>query len=82
MGFLKNFQKTASKNMKRFSAYPLKTERTSSFSFRKTVNSLLIFNLFWFFKKQVKEKHTFHRHIHLILTVGICLHVLDTCLAK
>ncbi len=68
--------------MKRFSDYPSKTERTSSLWFRKTVNSLLIIMYFWFFKKQVKEKHTSHHCIHLVLTIGTCLHVLNTFLAK
>ena len=58
IAFLNNFPKTASKNMKRFSDYASKTEHTSSLWFRKTVNSLLIIMNFWFFKKQVKEKHT------------------------
>ncbi len=33
---------------------------------------------FWFFKNQVKEKHTPHHYIYLVLTIGTCLHVLNT----
>ncbi len=68
--------------MERFSAHPSKTERTSSFRFRKTVNSVFIIMYIWFIKKQAKEEHTSHRCIHLVLKVGTCLHVLNTYLAK
>ncbi len=68
--------------MKRFSAYPPKTEHTSSFRFRKTVNSLFIIMYLWFFKEASQRKHTSHHCIHFVLTVGTCLHVLNTFLAK
>ena len=82
IGFLNNLKKNASKNMKRFSDYPSKTERISSLWFRKTVNSLLVIMYFWFFMKQVKDKHTSLHYIHLLLTIGTCLHMLNTFLAR
>ena len=68
--------------MKRFSDYPSKTERTSSLWFRKTVNSLLIIMCFWFFFKASQRKTYFPNCIHLVLTIGSCLHWFNTFLAK
>ena len=51
--------------MKRFSVYPSKTECTSSFRFRKTVNSLNIIKNFWFVKKASQRK-TYFPLLHLL----------------